>query len=60
MGTIEKQDVCPVCSKTSVEVKDEGLFCKTCGPVGGKETERHERVVHHEGFPHVVSEEPEP
>lgn len=47
---------CDACGKQTVEETDEGFYCTSCRTLARKV----ERAVHHEGFPHVVSEEPEP
>lgn len=61
MGTSGEKFACPACGGTSAEVRDQGVFCRQCGPAGGEASAvHHGRAVHHEGFPHVVSDEPEP
>ena len=52
-GTSQK---CEFCGKYTVEETTEGLYCTSCRAMKKKT----ERAVHHEGFPHVVSDEPEP
>ncbi len=46
---------CELCGKKTVEKRASGLYCTSCK----KELKREERAVHHEGFPHVVTEEEE-
>ncbi|AJE02107.1 hypothetical protein [Geobacter pickeringii] len=48
MGTSTEQDTCPVCGGTSVETRNQELFCQACGPVGERAA-----PIHHEHFPHV-------
>ena len=54
MGKTELK--CETCGKKTVEETSDGLYCTTCQKAVKKEA----RSVHHEGFPHVVSEEEEP
>ncbi len=54
---MEKTELkCAFCGNFTVEKTPTGLFCTTCK----KEMEMEKRAVHHEGFPHVVTEEEEP
>lgn len=53
MATRVTHDACPLCGNASVEVRDQGLFCTTCGPV----TEGAATEIHHEHFPHVGGKE---
>ena len=46
---------CETCGKKTVEETSDGLYCTTCQKALKKEA----RSVHHEGFPHVVTEEQE-
>lgn len=56
MNGEKEKPVCEFCGAASVEQTSEGSYCTAC-----KKLKKHEdRAVHHEGFPHVVSEEPEP
>ena len=48
--------ICGNCGKKTVEMTPSGLYCKSCKEAFKKK----ERAVHHEGFPHVVSEDEEP
>ena len=47
---------CDYCGKKMVEETPEGLYCRNCQ----RSVNREKRAVHHEGFPHVVSEDEEP
>ena len=47
--------VCDFCGQVTVEETAEGPFCTKCNRPAKKE----KRAVHHEGFPHVVSEDEE-
>ena len=46
---------CEICGKKTVEETADGLYCTTCQ----KPIKEEARSVHHEGFPHVVTEEQE-
>ncbi len=46
---------CEFCGKQTVEETSTGLYCTYCG----KDAKVKERAVHHEGFPHVVTDEEE-
>ncbi len=53
MGKTELK--CEICGKKTVEETAVGLYCTTCQ----KPIKEEARSVHHEGFPHVVTEEEE-
>ena len=48
--------LCDRCGKNTVEETPDGYYCTTCQMPVKKE----KRAVHHEGFPHVVTDDEEP
>ncbi len=52
----DTKQICESCGKQTVKKTPTGLYCTTCK----KEIKVEERAVHHEGFPHVVTNEEEP
>ncbi|HTP65536.1 MAG TPA: hypothetical protein VMJ66_09115 [Geobacteraceae bacterium] len=52
---MEIELICEHCGKRTVEKGATGLYCTSCQ----REVVEQGRAVHHEGFPHVVSDEEE-